>query len=110
MAIDRAFSSWRHSTPGDNATVADFVRMESSIIAVLRRVAGYPDPNVEGGTFDPNKISTAYLSSVDTNTKNKMIADMAGLLWYRALPLPTSLSCFRLNLISCCIHRLHTDL
>ena len=87
MAIDRAFSSWRHSTPGDNAAVADYLRMEVSIIAVLRRVAGYPDPNVEGGTFDPNKISTAYLSDVDTNTKNKMIADMAGLLWYRALPL-----------------------
>ena len=87
MAIDRAFSSWRHGTPGDKAAVGDYTRMESSIIAVLRRVAGYTDPNKDDGTFDPNKISTAYLSSVDTNTKNKMIADMAGLLWYRGLPL-----------------------
>eukprot|EP00116_Pleurobrachia_bachei_P005284 sb/3465546/ len=85
--MDRAFSTWQHSVPGDNAGLADFIRLETSILATMRRIGGYPDSNKEGGEFDPNKITTSKISSFDTNKKVKLIADMAGLLWFRALPL-----------------------
>eukprot|EP00116_Pleurobrachia_bachei_P007763 sb/3468025/ len=85
--LDRAFTTWQLGCPGDRAISADYSRLELSILSTLRRVAGYPDPNKEGGTFDPNKLSTTYLSTLDTTKKVKLISDMAGLLWYRALPL-----------------------
>lgn len=85
--MDRTFSSWRHGSPVENVTTVDLNRLETSIIATLRRAAGYPEPNNEGGEFDPNKLTTTYLGKLDTNKRNKMIADMAGLLWYRSLPL-----------------------
>ena len=85
--LDRAFTSWRVGGPGDRAVAADYSKLESSIISTLRRVAGYPDPNKEGGTFDPNKLTSTYLSKLDTNKRVSFISDMAGLLWYRALPL-----------------------
>ena len=56
-------------------------------MATLRRAAGYPEPNKEGGDFDPNKLTNNYLKGLDTNKKLKIIADMAGILWYRSLPL-----------------------
>ena len=85
--LDRAFTTWKLGGPGDRAVAIDYSRLESSIISTLRRVAGYPDPNKEGGTFDPNKLTSAYLSKLDTNKRVSFISDMAGLLWYRALPL-----------------------
>ena len=85
--LDRAFTTWKLGGPGDRAVAADYSKLESSIISTLRRVAGYPDPNKEGGTFDPNKLTSTYLSKLDTNKKVSFISDMAGLLWFRALPL-----------------------
>ena len=85
--LDRAFTIWRNGGPGNKATTADYSRLEMSIVSTLRRVGGYPDPNKEGGTFDLNKLTTTYLSTLDTNKKVSFISDMAGLLWYRALPL-----------------------
>jgi len=85
--LDRAFTTWRHGCPGTRAVAADYSRLETSIISTLRRVAGYPDPNKEGGTFDPNKLTSTYLSKLDTNKKVSFISDLAGLLWHRALPL-----------------------
>ena len=85
--LDRAFTTWKLGGPGDRAVAADYSKLESSIISTLRRVAGYPDPNKEGGTFDPNKLTSTYLSKLDTNKKVSFISDMAGLLWHRALPL-----------------------
>ena len=86
--MDRTFSSWRHGGLGNKkvASTADFNRLETSILETLRRAAGYPDPK-DGGEFDPNKLTSAYLNKLDTNKKLKLIGDMAGLLWYRSLPL-----------------------
>ena len=78
---------WRHGSPGNSATANYYSRLETSILSTLRRVGGYPDPNKEGGTFDPNKMTTKNISSLDTNVKVKLLSDMAGLLWFRALPL-----------------------
>lgn len=85
--MDRTFSSWRHGCPVENVTTIDLKRLETSIIATLRRAAGYPEPDKEGGEFDPNKMTSTYLNKLDTNQKVKIIANMAGLLWYRSLPL-----------------------
>ena len=35
----------------------------------------------------PNIVTTKYLTDLNSAQKNKLIADMAGLLYYRALPL-----------------------
>ena len=68
----------------------DLKRLETSIVATLRRAPGYPEPNDEGGEFDPIKLTSSYLNKLDTNKRNKMIAGMTGLLWYRSLPLSPS--------------------
>ncbi len=73
--------------PAENVTTVDLKRLETSIVATLRRAPGYPEPNDEGGEFDPTKLTSSYLNKLDTNKRNKMIAGMAGLLWYRSLPL-----------------------
>ena len=78
--MDRTFSSWRHGCPVENVTTIDLKRLETSIIATLRRAAGYPEPDKEGGEFDPNKMTSTYLNKLDTNQKVKIIANMAGLL------------------------------
>ena len=85
--MDRTFSSWEHGVPGDEADVSDFLKLEVSIMGTLRLVGGYPDPNKEGGVFEAKRIVTSYLNKLDSNKKNKFMAEMAGLLWYRALPL-----------------------
>ena len=85
--MDRTFSAWERSVPFDNAGAADFIRLEKTILAVMRRIGGYPDSNKECAEFDQSKITTSKISSLDTNKKVKLIADMAGLLWFRSMPL-----------------------
>eukprot|EP00116_Pleurobrachia_bachei_P015933 sb/3476195/ len=87
--MDRTFSAWERSVPFDNAGAADFIRLEKTILAIMRRIGGYPDLNKEGVEveFDQKKITTSKISSLDNNKKVKLIADMAGLLWFRSLPL-----------------------
>ena len=87
--LDRAFTTWQQGGPGNRpyGMTSDYSKLETSILSTLRRVAGYPDPNKEGGEFDPNKLTSKYLSSLDTNKKVQLLSDMAGLLWFRALPL-----------------------
>eukprot|EP00116_Pleurobrachia_bachei_P007281 sb/3467543/ len=85
--MDRTFSSWENGAPGDEINVADYRKLEVSIMGVLRLVGGYPDPNKEGGIFEDKRMVHSYLAKLDTTKKTKFIAEMAGLLWYRALPL-----------------------
>ena len=87
--MDRAFSSWQLGAPGENPTASDYTKLEIGITHALRRVGGYPNPTREG-VFDPKSVKSSYLSRLDNNVKVKMISDMAGLLFYRALPLTTA--------------------
>ena len=56
-------------------------------MGTLRLIGGYPDPNKEGGIFEAKRMVHSYLAKLDTISKTKFIAEMAGLLWYKALPL-----------------------
>ena len=87
--MDRSFSSWETGAPDVDAgvDVTDYRKLEASIVGTLRFVAGYPDPNREGGIFEDKRMVHSYLAKLDTTKKTKFIAEMAGLLWYRALPL-----------------------
>ena len=87
--MDRSFSSWETGAPGvdHDVDVSDYRKLEASIMGTLRFVAGYPDPNREGGIFEDKRMVHSYLAKLDTTKKTKFIAEMAGLLWYRALPL-----------------------
>ena len=88
--MDRTFTSWETGAPDvdvDDVDVAEYRKLELSIMGTLRLVAGYPDPNKEGGIFESKRMVHSYLNKLDTSKKTKFIAEMAGLLWYRALPL-----------------------
>eukprot|EP00116_Pleurobrachia_bachei_P002020 sb/3462282/ len=87
LLMDRTFSSWENGAPDDDVDVADYRKLEVSIMGTLRLVGGYPDPNKEGGIFEDKRMVHSYLAKLDTTKKTKFIAEMAGILWYRALPL-----------------------
>ena len=53
--MDRTFSSWESGAPCDDIDVADYRKLEASILGTLRLVGGYPDPNKEGGIFEAKR-------------------------------------------------------
>ena len=79
--MNRSFTAWEIPGLDENATLSDFSDLANESFNVLKRASGVTDE------FDPHGIKNAFLSKLDNSTKNKIIIDMAGLLYFRACPL-----------------------
>ena len=85
MPPDRTFSSWSKDCPNPSTDPTSLMRdignLDDAINSTLKKLSN------SNGKFDPNIVTTKCLTSLDNTQNSTLIADMAGLLYYRALPL-----------------------